>query len=117
MDENGYEEFGGILASDAENLKEACRDFAEKTMISAEEAAYIISAAMYELKDRLEAIFGGVEEQFQEIEESAEWLNVEPRARRRKKHRARARFIEQRYRAEIRRAEGERLFRRVYKPP
>ena len=43
---------------------------------------------------------------FQEIEEAAALLEVEPRARRRKKARSRARFIEQRYRAEIRRAEG-----------
>lgn len=51
------------------------------------------------------------------LEEAAALLEVEPRARRRKKARNRARFIEQRYRAEIRRAEGERIYRRIYKPP
>lgn len=51
------------------------------------------------------------------LEEAAALLEVEPRARRRKKARSRARFIEQRYRAEIRRAEGERIYRRIYKPP
>jgi hypothetical protein len=51
------------------------------------------------------------------LEEAAALLEVEPRAQRRKKARSRARFIEQRYRAEIRRAEGERIYRRIYKPP
>ncbi len=32
-------------------------------------------------------------------------------------HDAEKEFIEQRYRAEIRRAEGERIYRRIYKPP
>lgn len=30
---------------------------------------------------------------------------------------ARARVIEQKYRAEIRRVENERIYRRIYKPP
>lgn len=41
----------------------------------------------------------------------------EPRARRRKQNRTRARLIEQRYRAEIRRVENTRIYRRIYKPP
>ena len=41
---------------------------------------------------------------------------MEPRVRRRKQERARAKIIEQRYRAEIRRAENTRIYRRIYKP-
>ena len=42
---------------------------------------------------------------------------IEPRVRRRKRNRARAKIIEQRYRAEIRRVENTRIYRRIYKPP
>ena len=42
---------------------------------------------------------------------------MEPRVRRRKQERARAKMIEQRYRAEIRQVENTRIYRRIYKPP
>lgn len=55
---------------------------------------------------------------WEQIEESGVLDIVEePRARRRKQNRARARVIEQKYRAEIRRVENERIYRRIYKPP
>lgn len=44
-------------------------------------------------------------------------ITPESRARRRAQERARAKIIEQRYRAEIRRVENTRIYRRIYKPP
>ena len=53
----------------------------------------------------------------EELEKAISDIETEPRARRRKAERDRARRIEQRYRAEIRRCERERPYRRIYKPP
>lgn len=81
------------------------------------ECVTLISNFLQVITDGLKEAFRSLTVIFQEIEEAAALLEVEPRARRRKKARNRARFIEQRYRAEIRRAEGERIYRRIYKPP
>lgn len=80
--------------------------------------------ALAEILNTLEALRGGIESaceaaitSLQEFAEELELLDVEPRARRRKRARTRARYIEQHYRAEIRRCERSRLYRRIYKPP
>lgn len=118
---NEQEYFGNIGEAyeeeQAERLKECATLIAEKAGISLEEAAAAISNVLQVITDGLKEAFGSLKYIFQEIEEAAALLEVEPRARRRKKARSRARFIEQRYRAEIRRAEGERIYRRIYKPP
>ena len=80
---------------------------------------------MRQAAEVLATAFGVVAEAFnilsdawEKIEESGVLDIVEePRARRRKKNRARARVIEQKYRAEIRRVENEHIYRRIYKPP
>lgn len=64
--------------------------------------------------NEISAAFGKLEALAQAIEESFE---MTPRARRRKVERERARHIEQRYRAEIRRCERDKPYRRIYKPP
>lgn len=62
--------------------------------------------------------FNILSDTWEQIEESGVLDIVEePRARRKKQNRARARVIEQKYRAEIRRVENERIYRRIYKPP
>ena len=109
---------GGVYEEEqAERLKECTALLAEKTGISLEEAAAAISNVLQAITDGIKETLESLKYIFQEIEEAAALLEVEPRARRRKKARSRARFIEQRYRAEIRRAEGERIYRRIYKPP
>ena len=118
---NEQEYFGNIGGAyeeeRAERLKECAALIAEKAGVSLEEAAAAISNFLQVITDRLKETFGSLKAAFQEIEEAAALLEVEPRAQRRKKARSRARFIEQIYRAEIRRAEGERIYRRIYKPP
>lgn len=118
---NEQERFGDIGGAheeeQAERLKECATLLAEKAGVSLEEAAAAISNVLQVITDGFKEIFGNLKAAFQEIEEVTALLEVEQRARRRKKARSRARFIEQRYRAEIRRAEGERIYRRIYKPP
>lgn len=118
---NEQEYFGDIDGAyeeeQAERLKECAALIAEKAGVSLEEAAAAISKFVQVITDGLKEAFGSLTVIFQEIEEAAALLEVEPRAQRRKKARSRARFIEQRYRAEIRRCERERPYRRIYKPP
>lgn len=101
------------MAEDAERFKKAAREMSERTTLAMEEA-------LAEIMNTLEALRGGIEsacEALREFAEELELLDVEPRARRRKRARTRARYIEQHYRAEIRRCERSRLYRRIYKPP
>lgn len=118
---NEQEHFGNIGGvyeeEQAERLKECVALIAEKAGISLEEAAAAVSNVLQVITDGIKETFGSLKAIFQEIEEAAALLEVEPHAQRRKKARGRARYIEQRYRAEIRRAEGERIYRRIYKPP
>lgn len=117
MDEREIFAIGGASESEAERLSEVARVLAKKSGLSFEEAAYAIQRVMQELRDALEITAGFLIDAFHEIVTEAEGPYIEPRARRRKRERVRARAIEQRYRAEIRRAEGERWYRRIYKPP
>ena len=118
---NEQERFGNIGGAyeeeQAERLKECITLIAEKAGVSLEEAAAAFSKFVQVVTDGLNEAFGSLTVIFQEIEEAAALLEVEHRTQRRKKARSRARFIEQRYRAEIRRAKGERIYRRIYKPP
>lgn len=111
-------ELAGFTAEQAESIREAARKYAERTTLTVEEATekilgalnFIISGAIREAFDKLTAVF-------RELAEELEPINIEPRVRRRKRNRARAKMIEQRYRAEIRRVENTRIYRRIYKPP
>ena len=100
----------GLTAEEAERLREATTDLAERTTLTMAEAAE-------KIMEFLRAVFNDAESAFQQLTEEIKWLDIEPRARRKKRNRTRSRFIEQRYRAEIRRAESERIYRRIYKPP
>lgn len=110
----------GVMGRGADQ-KEALQEIAEtlsiKMGISLEEAFYMLSNALQEFQNRqskVKAIFDKLKALAQEIEAS---FIIEPSARRRKAERDRARAIKQRYRAEIRRCERERPYRRIYKPP
>lgn len=117
MDKHSAFIAAAFSTEEAARLQEAARILAERTALSLEEAAGKILQALQALRDGIQSAFDKLTATFEEIAEELEVLNIEPRARRRKHDRDRARTIEQRYRAEIRRAESERIYRRVYKPP
>lgn len=85
--------------------------------------------ALNELVEALEKAFADIEimaqeainlitRRYEELTEQTESaVEVTDNARRRRMARSRARAIEQRYRAEIRRFERDRFCRRIYKPP
>lgn len=100
----------GFTEEEAEALREAARVWAERVRIAYEEAAEAIS--------RIISAVGSSEfESLEKLRKELEEIGREPRARRRKLERDRARAIEQRYRAEIRRFERDRFCRRIFKPP
>lgn len=118
MDERDlFELQGGRAGDEAGKLAEESAALAERTGVSLEEAAAAISRAIQALWDYVSSAFDSLTTAINELGEEQAAPGIEPRARRRKEARSRARFIEQRYRAEIRRAEGERWYRRIYKPP
>lgn len=105
----------GRGADQKETLHEIAKALALKTGISLEEAFYMLSNALQkfqEWENKVKATFDKLKALAQEIEESFE---IDPSARR--KNRERARIMEEKYRAEIRRCERERPYRRIYKPP
>ena len=73
-----------------------------------------VACTIEEIAETLVDLAGKI---LEELEKAISDIETEPRARRRKAERDRARRIEQRYRAEIRRCERERPYRRIYKPP
>lgn len=109
--ENGNEDF------DPGRLHEVICNLAEQTGISVEEAAECISRAIRLVAQSIKDLCDGLNRIFEQIEENGGVFRIEPRHRRRKRDRERARLIEQRYREKIRRCERARPFRRVYKPP
>lgn len=107
----------GFTEEQEESLREAVRKLAERTTLSMEEAAErLLDAARYVL-NIFRSEFNKFSAAFRELAEELKSLNIEPRARRRKRMRARANEIERRYREEIRQAENTRIYRRIYKPP
>lgn len=100
----------------ADRLREIICELAERTGISTEEAAERISQAIQGVAQSIKDLCDGLIQIFEQIEES-DIFNIEPRHRRRKQERDRARLIEQRYSVKIRYCERARPFRRIYKPP
>lgn len=99
----------GFTEEEAEALQKAARIWAERVKHHIEEVIeavlHIVSAGSSEF------------EKLDDIRKELEEIGREPRARRRKMERSRARAIEQRYWAEIHRFERERFCRRIFKPP
>lgn len=102
---------------EAEELKEAARKLAEWTRTAFEEAEEAITRILSAVEKAIPTLVDVLEEITRAVEEELAVLDIEPRARRRKRDRERARRIEQEYRAEIRRCERQRFYRRIYKPP
>ncbi|WP_322199417.1 hypothetical protein [Acutalibacter intestini] len=102
--------FGGFTEEEAEAIKEAARIWAERVRVAIEEA-------VAEFSRILTAVGPSDFEALDDLRKELEEIGRESRAQRRKMERSRAQDIEQRYRAEIRRCERERPYRRIYKPP
>lgn len=100
----------GLTEEEANALQEVARDCAERVKCSVKEMieaiSSIVSAAGADDLEELNGIWGELEE-----------IRKGKYDHRRKMERSRAKAIEQRYRAEIRRAEQEKFYRRIYKPP
>ena len=109
-------ELAGFTAEQTESIREAARKYAERTTFTVEEATEKILDALNFISGAIREAFDKLTAVFRELEEW-EPIDIEPRVRRRKRNRARAKIIEQRYRAEIRRVENTRIYRRIYKPP
>lgn len=110
-------ELAGFTAEQAESIRETARKYAERTTITAEEANEKILGVLKFISGAIRGAFDKLTAVFRELAEELKPIDIEPRARRRKRNRAWAKMIEQRYRAEIRRVENTRIYRRIYKPP
>lgn len=95
--------------------KSGLAEILEAAGVSAERLAEIIG----KLADALSAVFGKIDDIFDDLKEQcAEALEkAEWDRQNRRENRERARFMEQRYRAEIKRLEQRRFARRIWKPP
>ena len=107
----------GFTTEEAENIRKAANEYAERTVITIEEAIQNILTAIRYVADAVLGEFNKLKVAFRKLAEEWDLIDTEPRARRRKQERARARMIEERYRAEIRRVEKTKIYRRIYKPP
>lgn len=99
-----------------DRIHEVACNLSERTGLSIEEAADCISRAVQLVKESLKAAVDELTRIFEELEESG-FFDIEPRARRRKSERDRARIAEQTYRTKTKHFERTRPFRRIYKPP
>ena len=109
-----YFERIALTEYEAQALYSLAREWAERVACTIEEIAEEIAHIIQKSAETLVDVAGKI---LEELGEAISDSETEPRARRRKVERDRARRIEQRYRAEIRRCERERPYRRIYKPP
>lgn len=93
-------ELAGFTAEQAESIREAARIYAERTTFTAEEATEKILGALNFISGEIREAFDKLTAVFRELAEELEPIDIEPRVRRRKRNRARAKIIEQQYRAE-----------------
>ncbi len=109
-----------------DKIREAIAALAERTGISAEEAAGRISEAICAARTSLELLAEAVRKIFDimcgvleavDKAEDAIVAGLESKARRRRQARQRARRIEREYRAVICRCERQRFVRKVWRPP
>lgn len=118
-DENRVQELFdsiGLTDEERQRVREVARVLAARVRIALEEAAELLSVIIQEAGAAAETLADAFLKLREELEECGAF-DIEPRAQRRKRERSRARSIEQQYRAEIRRCERERPYRRIYKPP
>lgn len=110
----GYLERIALTEYEARALYSLAREWAERVTCTIEEIEEKIAYLVQETVETVVDVAGRILEELGKMISDTE---TEPRARRRKVERDRARAIEQRYRAEIRRCEREKPYRRIYKPP
>ena len=109
-----YFERMALTEYEAQALYNLAREWAERVTCTTEEIAEEIAYLIQKTAETVVNVAGRI---LEELEKMISDTETEPRARRRKVERDRARDIEQRYRAEIRRCEREKPYRRIYKPP
>lgn len=109
-----YFERMALTEYEAQALYNLAREWAERVTCTTEEIAEEIAYLIQKTAETVVDVAGRI---LEELEKMISDTETEPRARRRKVERDRARDIEQRYRAEIRRCEREKPYRRIYKPP
>lgn len=107
----------GLTEEERQRVLAIAHEWAERVQIAVKEVAEQFFNIIHTVWETLEPAVNALAEYLSELEESGVFDNAEPRVRRRKRERNRARAIEQRYRAEIRRCERERPYRQIYKPP
>lgn len=101
---------GGLTEEEAEALQEVARDCEERAKCAVEEMIEAIFRAVSAVGTHDLETLDNLRKELEECEKGR-------CDRRRKMERSRAQAVEQRYRAEIRRAEQVRFYRRIYKPP
>ena len=110
----GYFERMTLTEDEARALYNLARAWAERVTCTIEEIAEEVAYLVQKTAETVVDVAGRI---LEELGKAISDSETEPRARRRKVERDRARRIEQRYRAEIRRCEREKPYRRIYKPP
>ena len=109
-----YFERIALTEYEAQALYNLVRAWAERVTCTIEEIAEEVAYLVQKTAETVVDVAGRI---LEELGKAISDSETEPRARRRKVERDRARRIEQRYRAEIRRCEREKPYRRIYKPP
>ena len=109
-----YFERIALTEYEAQALYNLVRAWAERVACTIEEIAEEVAYLVQKTAETVVDVAGRI---LEELGKAISDSETEPRARRRKVERDRARRIEQRYRAEIRRCEREKPYRRIYKPP
>lgn len=109
-----YFERIALTEYEARALYNLARAWAERVTCTIEEIAEEVAYLVQKTAETVVDVAGRI---LEELGKAISDSETEPRARRRKVERDRARRIEQRYRAEIRRCEREKPYRRIYKPP
>lgn len=99
-----------------DRVHEVACNLSERTGLSIEEAAEYISKVIQGVKESIISAVDELTRIFEKFEDNG-FFDFEPRARRRKAERDRARIAEHIYRTKIKQFERKRPFRRIYKPP
>lgn len=102
----------GLTCEESQQLYNIACEWAKRAVCTIQEIVEKTARLAQRTAEMLVDIAGRI---LEELEESGFFDNTSPHAR--KRERERARIIEQKYRAEIRRCEREKPYRRIYKPP
>lgn len=107
----------GLSEATLESLWPCMEELIEEIAAYVADLMNAVTEVWQKISDLITDNVGPLIEELREILDNYTIDAGPPRAIRKKNNRARARLIEQRYRAEIRRCEQQRFCRRIYKPP